>query len=93
VPTVLRNWGVFIPTQIINFAFVPPHLRFLVVSVVSLFWSTSPSIFCNTTRFNFSLFPDTYLSVANAQQKSLEAGDIVAEVDDLKTKVVEKISS
>lgn len=39
-PTLLRNWGVFIPTQIINFALVPHHLRFVVVSVVSLFWST-----------------------------------------------------
>ncbi|KAH7909481.1 hypothetical protein BJ138DRAFT_1155141 [Hygrophoropsis aurantiaca] len=39
-PTLIRNWGVFIPTQIINFAVVPPHLRFVVVSVVSLFWNT-----------------------------------------------------
>ncbi|KAJ7260580.1 hypothetical protein C8J57DRAFT_1514513 [Mycena rebaudengoi] len=44
VPTLLRNWGVFIPTQIINFAFVPPHLRFVVVSVVSLFWNTYLSV-------------------------------------------------
>ncbi|KAK0492240.1 hypothetical protein EDD18DRAFT_1183503 [Armillaria luteobubalina] len=40
VPTILRNWGVFIPTQIINFALVPHHMRFVVVSVVSLFWNT-----------------------------------------------------
>ncbi|KAH7924111.1 hypothetical protein BV22DRAFT_533909 [Leucogyrophana mollusca] len=39
-PTLIRNWGVFIPTQIINFAIVPHHLRFVVVSVVSLFWNT-----------------------------------------------------
>ncbi|KAF7985762.1 hypothetical protein HWV62_365 [Athelia sp. TMB] len=38
-PTLLRNWCVFVPTQIINFALVPHHLRFVVVSVVSLFWS------------------------------------------------------
>ncbi|KIK78188.1 hypothetical protein PAXRUDRAFT_339496 [Paxillus rubicundulus Ve08.2h10] len=38
--TLVRNWTVFIPTQIINFAIVPPHLRFVVVSVVSLFWNT-----------------------------------------------------
>lgn len=38
--TLIRNWGVFVPTQIINFAIVPAHLRFLVVSVVSLFWNT-----------------------------------------------------
>ncbi|KDR73317.1 hypothetical protein GALMADRAFT_251935 [Galerina marginata CBS 339.88] len=40
VPTLIRNWGVYIPTQIINFSLVPPHLRFVVVSVVSLFWNT-----------------------------------------------------
>jgi len=39
-PTLLRNWGVFIPAQIINFSIVPHHLRFGVVSVVSLFWNT-----------------------------------------------------
>ncbi|CDO76323.1 hypothetical protein BN946_scf184414.g5 [Trametes cinnabarina] len=38
-PTLLRNWGVFIPTQIVNFAIVPPHLRFVTVGVVSLFWN------------------------------------------------------
>jgi len=40
IPTLVRNWGVFIPTQIVNFAFVPHHLRFVVVGVVSLFWNT-----------------------------------------------------
>ncbi|KAF8175136.1 hypothetical protein BJ912DRAFT_885137 [Pholiota molesta] len=40
VPTLIRNWGVFIPTQIINFSLTPPHLRFVVVSIVSLFWNT-----------------------------------------------------
>jgi len=40
VPTLLRNWGVYIPTQIINFSLVPPHLRLVVVSFVSLFWNT-----------------------------------------------------
>ncbi|KAH7882591.1 hypothetical protein F5I97DRAFT_277273 [Phlebopus sp. FC_14] len=39
-PTLFRNWGVFIPAQIINFAVVPHHLRFVFVSVVSLFWNT-----------------------------------------------------
>ncbi|KIO05911.1 hypothetical protein M404DRAFT_139909, partial [Pisolithus tinctorius Marx 270] len=39
-PTLIRNWIVFIPTQIINFSIVPHHLRFVVVSVVSLFWNT-----------------------------------------------------
>ncbi|KAJ7359762.1 hypothetical protein DFH08DRAFT_416647 [Mycena albidolilacea] len=44
VPTLLRNWAVFVPTQIINFWLVPPHLRFVVVSVVSLFWNTYLSV-------------------------------------------------
>ncbi|RDX44059.1 hypothetical protein K466DRAFT_437780, partial [Polyporus arcularius HHB13444] len=39
VPTLLRNWGVFIPTQVVNFAIVPPHMRFVTVGVVSLFWN------------------------------------------------------
>ncbi|KAK7037668.1 Protein required for ethanol metabolism [Paramarasmius palmivorus] len=43
-PTLIRNWGVFIPTQIINFSIVPHHLRFVVVSVVSLFWNTYLSV-------------------------------------------------
>ncbi|KAI0691265.1 hypothetical protein BC835DRAFT_1407297 [Cytidiella melzeri] len=44
VPTLIRNWAVFVPTQIVNFALVPPHLRVLVVGVVSLFWNTYLSI-------------------------------------------------
>jgi len=40
VPTLLRGWAVYIPTQVINFAVVPPHLRFVFVGVVSLFWNT-----------------------------------------------------
>jgi len=39
VPTLLRNWCVFVPTQVINFAFVPPHLRFFTIGVVALFWN------------------------------------------------------
>ncbi|KAF8231464.1 hypothetical protein L208DRAFT_1452480 [Tricholoma matsutake] len=40
VPTLILNWSVFAPTQIINFALVPPHLRFVFVGVVSLCWNT-----------------------------------------------------
>ncbi|CAA7263576.1 unnamed protein product [Cyclocybe aegerita] len=40
VPTLIRNWGVYIPTQLINFSIIPPHLRFVTVSIVSLFWNT-----------------------------------------------------
>ena len=41
VPTLLRNWAVFIPVQILNFSVVPPQGRFVFVSVVNLFWSES----------------------------------------------------
>ncbi|KAJ7634461.1 hypothetical protein FB45DRAFT_468078 [Roridomyces roridus] len=44
VPTLLRNWAVFVPAQVINFSIVPPHLRFVFVSVVSLFWNTYLSV-------------------------------------------------
>jgi hypothetical protein len=38
---------VYTPTQIINFALVPPQFRYVFVSVVSLFWSTfSVSLRC-----------------------------------------------
>ncbi|EPQ61353.1 hypothetical protein GLOTRDRAFT_135830 [Gloeophyllum trabeum ATCC 11539] len=40
VPTLLRNWCVFVPAQALNFAVVPAHMRFVFVSVVSLFWNT-----------------------------------------------------
>ncbi|EDR02616.1 uncharacterized protein LACBIDRAFT_308281 [Laccaria bicolor S238N-H82] len=63
VPTIIRNWcvltdpqwrllilfrGVYIPTQLINFSIVPPHLRFFTVSVVSWFWSKR-LMFCHLT--------------------------------------------
>jgi len=38
-PTLIRNWAVFIPVQLLNFAVVPPQLRLLVVNCVSLFWN------------------------------------------------------
>lgn len=40
VPTLLRNWAVYIPAQVINFSIIPSHLRFVFVGVVSLFWNT-----------------------------------------------------
>ena len=64
----MRNWGVFVPTQLINFALVPPHLRFLVVSVVSLFWSEYP--LCYRSLQLIFLFLDTYLSAVNAAQQA-----------------------
>ncbi|KIP02680.1 hypothetical protein PHLGIDRAFT_32113 [Phlebiopsis gigantea 11061_1 CR5-6] len=50
VPTVLANWMVFVPTQLINFGFVPHHLRVLTVGVVSLFWNTYLSMVNNGTK-------------------------------------------
>ncbi|SCV71183.1 BQ2448_2771 [Microbotryum intermedium] len=38
-PTLQKNWGLFIPVQIANFAIVPAHLRLVLVNVVSLFWN------------------------------------------------------
>ena len=40
------NRSVFIPAQIINFGLVPPHLRFVFIGVVSLFWSKSLFVHC-----------------------------------------------
>ncbi|KAH9931351.1 uncharacterized protein B0H18DRAFT_991349 [Fomitopsis serialis] len=39
VPTLIRNWGVFVPTQIFNFALVPPQYRFFTIGTVALFWN------------------------------------------------------
>jgi len=39
-PTLMRGWLVFTPAQIVNFAVVPPQLRFVFVSAVSLVWNT-----------------------------------------------------
>lgn len=57
---------VYIPTQIINFAIVPPQFRYVFVSVVSLVWSTSivPLWRCLTESL---IAIDTYLSFVNAQ--------------------------
>ncbi|KAF5335476.1 hypothetical protein D9611_012197 [Ephemerocybe angulata] len=44
VPTLLRNWAVFVPTQIVNFTLIPPHLRMVTIGVVSLFWNTYLSV-------------------------------------------------
>ena len=42
--------GVYIPTQLINFSIVSPHLRFFTISVVSLFWSKHLT-FCHSTIY------------------------------------------
>ncbi|KAJ3916440.1 hypothetical protein F5877DRAFT_91749 [Lentinula edodes] len=41
VPTLTRGWCLFIPAQIVNFAFVPVSMRILFFSTVALCWSTS----------------------------------------------------
>ena len=72
----LRCRMVFIPTQIVNFGFVPHHMRVLVVGVVSLFWSTFPSpCFCAEVLVVLMVIPsDTYLSLANSSSQN-EEGD------------------
>lgn len=86
--------GVFIPTQIINFALTPPHLRFVVVSVVSLFWSEclqfilfsallldgkSESERTTTGLTIRPLSTDTYLSAANASVEATQHAAAVPE--------------
>ena len=86
MPTLIRNWFVqylflfrhlsrfdrcvFIPTQIINFGFIPPHLRFVFVGFVSLCWSRylhppfrfKPKIFSGVIWRNV-IFMDHYFIV------------------------------
>ncbi|THU91587.1 hypothetical protein K435DRAFT_780632 [Dendrothele bispora CBS 962.96] len=82
VPTLIRNWGVFVPTQIINFSIVPHHLRFVVVSVVSLFWNTYLSIANARTK---------------QEQESLEAAaeselsEVKKEIKEIKDAVIGEI--
>lgn len=38
-PTLVKNWILFIPVQLANFSIIPPHLRLVLVNVVSLFWN------------------------------------------------------
>ena len=66
--------AVYIPTQVINFAVVPPHLRFVFVGVVSLFWSTfipCLSFVPRGTLSSFFVSPDTYLSAVNAKERGI----------------------
>jgi len=36
MPTLKANWGVFIPTQAINFSVVPPAYRLLTINLVNM---------------------------------------------------------
>ncbi|THH04331.1 hypothetical protein EW145_g5604 [Phellinidium pouzarii] len=74
VPTLLRNWGVFIPAQIINFALVPTHMRFVFVGVVSLFWNTYLS-FANTQAQHALIAKDVVfdLEKGEPEKKLMEA--------------------
>ena len=72
---ILNFRAVYIPTQVINFALVPPHLRFVFVGVVSLFWSVFLPSFLRVPEdpdFFFFLPPDTYLSAVNARERDSE---------------------
>ncbi|ORX41118.1 hypothetical protein BD324DRAFT_40998 [Kockovaella imperatae] len=44
VPTLQANWGVFIPTQLINMAFVPLQYRLLVINAVNIPWNAYLSL-------------------------------------------------
>ncbi|KAF5328195.1 hypothetical protein D9619_013386 [Psilocybe cf. subviscida] len=39
MPSLMVGWGVYMPVQILNFTLVPPHMRVLFVSGISLFWN------------------------------------------------------
>ncbi|KAJ3981368.1 hypothetical protein F5890DRAFT_1536065 [Lentinula detonsa] len=45
VSTLTRGWCLFIPAQIVNFAFVPVPMRILFFSTVALCWNTYLSFF------------------------------------------------
>ncbi|KAJ3775866.1 hypothetical protein FB446DRAFT_723581 [Lentinula raphanica] len=45
VSTLTRGWCLFIPAQIVNFAFVPISMRILFFSTVALCWNTYLSFF------------------------------------------------
>ena len=72
----------FIPTQIVNFAVVPTHLRFVTIGIVSLFWSASsplssrlvsPSVRCQLTMSisdDAIARADAYLSSVNAKKQA-----------------------
>lgn len=68
---ILNFRAVYIPAQVINFALVPPHLRFVFVGVVSLFWSKSLPSFLPEGPDFFLTLPDTYLSAVNAKERGL----------------------
>ncbi|KAL7278823.1 hypothetical protein ACG7TL_007840 [Trametes sanguinea] len=71
VPTLIRNWGVFIPTQIVNFAIVPPHLRFVTVGVVSLFWNAYLSSV--NAKKQVEIAPETEISDAKSPEALVNA--------------------
>ena len=40
MPTVVVNWKIWIPAQLVNFWVVPPPLRVLFANIVALIWTT-----------------------------------------------------
>ena len=69
VPTLVRNWGVFVPTQILNFWLVPAQYRFFAVNTVALFWNAYLSAVNARTA---QALPSTSPSTADADARSLE---------------------
>ncbi|KAF7796062.1 hypothetical protein EIP86_007233 [Pleurotus ostreatoroseus] len=71
--TLLRNWLVFIPTQLVNFSIVPPHMRVLVVGVVSLFWNTYLSLANARSQGTAAVITDVEKGVESLEGKAKNA--------------------
>jgi hypothetical protein len=44
VSTLIANWSVWPAIQFVNFLWVPPHLRILLVNSASIIWNTFLSL-------------------------------------------------
>ncbi|KAM0752217.1 integral membrane protein [Meredithblackwellia eburnea MCA 4105] len=69
-PTLVKNWGLFIPVQLANFSIVPAHLRLVLVNVVSLFWNAYLS-YANSSSAS---------AKAQIEDKAEEAGEKIKEL-------------
>lgn len=77
VPFVLScdHRGLFIPAQIVNFTFVPSHLRFFFVGIVSLCWSEFSSC-CFTSCVCGVSLPSPLASDVSSQFRPLDSPPI-----------------
>lgn len=74
--------AVFIPAQIINFAIVPHHLRFGVVSVVSLFWSRCPCGLGTIVSFRLDRYLSQRCECPNRPRKQRQAPGLIPSIID-----------